>query len=452
MQLLFSSLLFSSMAAFISSSLSLFTLLFLLSTAAAHHLKLPLLHRTRYPPAPSDALSADNLRLSILFSVVRNRRRPQLPVTSAASSGSGQYLVSLHLGTPPQPLLLIADTGSDLTWVSCSACRRGCSPRASLFHPRRSASFAPHHCYDPACKLVPHPKKAPRCNRTRLHSTCRYKYSYADGSLTSGFFSTETTSFNTTAAAKPLKFQRFSFGCGFWNSGPSFSGGDGVLGLGRGPISFSSQLGREFGHKFSYCLMDYTLSPPPTSYLLIGGAATGKSKLRYTPLLINPLSPTFYYIKIESLSINDVKLRISPSVWAIDEYGNGGTVVDSGTTITFLPEPAYRVALAVFARLVKLPESAQPVPGFDLCLNVSGASAASFPKLSFELGGGAVFSPPPRNYFIEAAEGVKCLALQPVTTEVGFSVIGNLMQQGYTFEFDKDRSRLGFTRRGCGVP
>lgn len=169
---------------------------------------------------------------------------------------------------------------------------------------------------------------------------------------------------------------------------------------------------------------------------------------------MNPLSPTFYYIRIESVSINDVKLRINPSVWAINEYGNGGTVVDSGTTITFLPEPAYRTILAVFQRLVKLPESSKPVPGFDLCLNVSGASASTttLPRLSFKLGGGAVFAPPPRNYFIDAAEGAQCLAFQPVTADAGFSVIGNLMQQGFTFEFDKDRSRLGFTRRGCAAP
>ncbi|KAH6762993.1 Eukaryotic aspartyl protease family protein [Perilla frutescens var. hirtella] len=442
------------MAAFISNSLSLFTLIFILSAAAfphssaAYHLKLPLLHTNPYPPTPSEALSADNRRLSILFSAVRNHLHPQLPVTSAASFGSGQYLVSLHLGTPPQPLLLIADTGSDLTWVSCSACRRHCSPRTPTFYPRHSATFTPYHCYDKTCNHVPHPKERPHCNRTRLHSTCRYEYSYADGSVTNGFFSRETTSFNTTAG-KLLKFQHFSFGCGFWNSGLSFNGGDGVLGLGRGPISFSSQLGREFGHKFSYCLMDYTLTPPPTSYLQIGG---GSAKLSYTPLLINPLSPTFYYIRIEGVSINGVKLRISPSVWAIDEYGNGGTVVDSGTTITFLPEPAYRRILAVFERAVKLPESAKPVPGFDLCLNVSAASRTSLPQLSFKLGGGAVFSPPSRNYFIDAAEGAKCLALQPVATDAGFSVIGNLMQQGFTFEFDKDRSRLGFTRHGCAAP
>ncbi|KAK6133808.1 hypothetical protein DH2020_032519 [Rehmannia glutinosa] len=453
--------------AFISSShlsISIFLIFFLFSiphfsaeTPSPHYLKLPLLHKNPNPPTPSEALSADNRRLSTLFSALRHHH-PKLPVTSAASFGSGQYLVSLHLGTPPQRVSLIADTGSDLTWVSCSACRRRCSPRATSFFPRHSVSFQPYHCYDSACGLVPHPKKAARCNHTRLHSTCRYEYSYSDGSTTNGFFSRETTTFNTSAATL-LKFQRFSFGCGFWNSGPSVSGPsiNGVLGLGRGPISFSSQLGREFGHKFSYCLMDYSLSPPPTSYLLIGGGgsangAVPKAKFSYTPLLKNPLSPTFYYIGIESVIINDVKLRISPSVWAIDEFGNGGTVLDSGTTLTFLAEPAYRRILAVFERLVKLPRPAEPTVGFDLCLNVSGSALPSLPQLSFQLGGDSVFSPPPRNYFIDTSDGVKCLALQPVTSVAGFSVIGNLMQQGYTFEFDMDRSRLGFTRHGCTVP
>ncbi|KAG8382944.1 hypothetical protein BUALT_Bualt05G0132500 [Buddleja alternifolia] len=451
--------------ALISSRLSIFLTLFLSSVAVAAAvqtpLKLPLLHKNPFPPAPSEALSADNHRLSTLFSALHKHLHPQLPVNSAASSGSGQYLVSLHLGTPPQRLLLVADTGSDLTWVSCSACRRHCSSRAASFFPRHSATFSPYHCFDRSCNLVPHPKNAPHCNHTRRHSTCRYEYSYSDGSITNGFFSHETTTFNTSAA-KLVKFQHLSFGCGFWNSGPSvsgpaFNGAHGVLGLGRGPISFSSQLGRAFGHKFSYCLMDFTLAPPPTSYLLIGGGgsrngAVARTKLSYTPLLVNPLSPTFYYIGIESVLINDVKLRINPAVWAINELGNGGTVLDSGTTLTFLPEPAYRRILAEFERLVKLPRSGQPSPGFDLCLNVSGISRTILPRLSFNLSGGSVFSPPPSNYFIDTAEGVKCLALQPVTTVEGFSVFGNLMQQGFTFEFDKDRSRLGFTRHGCGVP
>ncbi|KGN50439.1 aspartyl protease family protein 2 [Cucumis sativus] len=427
--------------------------------APADFLKLPLLHKPPFS-SPSQSLSSDTHRLSLLFS----RPNPTLksPLISGASTGSGQYFVDIRLGTPPQSLLLVADTGSDLVWVKCSACRN-CShhPPSSAFLPRHSSSFSPFHCFDPHCRLLPH---APHhlCNHTRLHSPCRFLYSYADGSLSSGFFSKETTTLKSLSGSE-IHLKGLSFGCGFRISGPSvsgaqFNGARGVMGLGRGSISFSSQLGRRFGNKFSYCLMDYTLSPPPTSFLMIGGGLhslplTNATKISYTPLQINPLSPTFYYITIHSITIDGVKLPINPAVWEIDEQGNGGTVVDSGTTLTYLTKTAYEEVLKSVRRRVKLPNAAELTPGFDLCVNASGESRRpSLPRLRFRLGGGAVFAPPPRNYFLETEEGVMCLAIRAVESGNGFSVIGNLMQQGFLLEFDKEESRLGFTRRGCGLP
>ena len=458
------------MLSFFSFSLVFLTLLLLTfthninlcnskSTDREDYLKLPLLHRNPFS-SPSELLSSDVHRLSVLH---RRRSRHVIvksPVVSGASTGSGQYFVDVQVGTPPQKLLLVADTGSDLVWLRCSACKN-CTNRSpgSAFLARHSTTFSPYHCFDSACRLVPHPKPNP-CNRTRIHSPCRYDYSYADGSTTSGFFSKETTTLRTSSGEE-TKLRSLSFGCAFRISGPSvsvdsFDGAQGVMGLGQGPISFSTQLGRRFGNKFSYCLMDYTLAPPPTSYLTIGEAqndVVSKShKMSFTPLLINPLSPTFYYIGIKSVYVDGRKLPISPSVWSIDELGNGGTVIDSGTTLTFLAEPAYRLVLAAVKRRVKLPSSAQPNLGFDLCVNVSGVSRPSLPRLSFGLAGNSVLSPPQSNYFIEAVDRVKCLAIQPVELASGFSVIGNLMQQGFLFEFDKDRSRLGFTRHGCALP
>ncbi|XP_019164554.1 PREDICTED: aspartyl protease family protein 2 [Ipomoea nil] len=441
----------------------LLSLLSLASAAAAvaggestfQYLKLPLLHNRPFPPTPSQLLSSDSTRLISLHS-----RRAQLPVTSGSSSGTGQYFVEFHLGTPPQRLLLVADTGSDLVWVTCSACRN-CSSRVphSAFLARHSASFAPVHCYDEKCKLVPHPRRVP-CNRTRLHSPCRYEYFYSDGSVTSGFFAAETTAFNASSGL-PVRFKNVKFGCGFRASGPSitgpsFNGAQGVLGLGRGPISLATQLGRRFGNKFSYCLMDYTLAPTPRSYLVIGDSqsagATNGSGLSFTPLIHNSFSPTFYYIGIESVAIEDTKLPISPSVWAIDELGNGGTVMDSGTTLTFLAQPAYTRIVNEFKRRVKLPQPAELTPGFDLCINVSGNPNPILPKMSFRFTGGSVFAPPTGNYFLDTAPDIKCLALQPVVSPAAFSVIGNLMQQGFTFQFDRDQSLLGFSRHGCSQP
>ncbi|XP_068659835.1 aspartyl protease family protein 2 [Aristolochia californica] len=408
------------------------------------YLKLPLVHKDPVLSARK-ALASDFQRLAAL----------RAPVISGASTGSGQYLVDLRLGTPPQRLQLVADTGSDLVWVRCTACR-DCSkrPEGSAFRARHSRTFAPFHCYNPACQQAPAPPESFACNRTVLHSTCRYQYTYADESSTSGFFSHDTVTLNASSGSH-VEVRHLDFGCGFSVSGPSLSSARGVLGLGRGPISFASQVGKSFGNKFSYCLLDYTISPPPTSYLLIGDGAHQSSKqLRFTPLLTNPLSPTFYYIGIEAATVDGVPLKIDSSVWALDSAGNGGTVVDSGTTLTFLPEPAYRRILSAFRRRVSLPRTVAPDPNLEFCVNVSSSFSAArrrLPQLSFRLAGGAVFSPPSSNYFIGAAEEVQCLALQPVNLGSGFSIIGNLMQQGFLFVFDGEESRVGFSQTGCAL-
>ncbi|XP_042500440.1 aspartyl protease family protein 2 [Macadamia integrifolia] len=428
------------------------------SSSSNEYLKLRLLHRSPFR-SPSQSLHFDSRRLFTLFSTLRSRRNPKIPIVSGASSSSGQYFVDFRIGTPPQKLLLVADTGSDLIWVKCSACRN-CSRNApgTAFQARHSTTFSPLHCYDKACRLVPHPLKHQPCNHTRVHSTCHYQYTYDDGSRTSGFFSRETTTLNTSSG-RAAKRKTLVFGCGFHVSGPSltgssFNGSQGVMGLGRGPISFSTQLGKQFGNKFSYCLMDYTLSPPPTSYLVIGESPESitKKKMRYTPLLTNPLSPNLYYVGIKSVSVNGVTLRINPSVWAINQEGYGGTIIDSGTTLTFLAEPAYRHILKAFNKRVRLPRAEDPRGILDLCVNVSGVANERLPRLEFKLSGGSLFSPPVSNYFIDTANQVKCLALRSVDTQAGgISVIGNLMQQGFMLEFDRDKSRLGFSRHGCAL-
>lgn len=462
-------------------------------TVAGDSLKLRLLHPSP-PPTPQQALLLDSQRLSVLFSSLGSAsassaagKRPEppvavaAPVVSGASTGAGQYFVDFRIGTPPQQLLLVADTGSDLVWVRCSACR-DCSrhPKGTTFLARRSSSFAPLHCYDRQCGLVPHPHPEQACPSGRLHSPCRYRYSYADHSTSAGFFSRETATLNASSGQE-IRIRQLSFGCAFNVSGtsvggPAADGAHGVMGLGRGPISFPSQVGRRYGNTFSYCLMDYTISPAPTSYLLIGDnreneTSVGEGKggrpsppppLRYTPLQTNPLSPTFYYVGVEGASVDGVDLPIDAAVWTMDpSTGAGGTVVDSGTTLTFLPEPAYRQILAAMERRVRLPRvsvggvgTGSSGPAFDLCVNGTSAGnepSRRLPRLGLRLAGGALLSPPPRNYFIDTEPGVRCLALQPVSSPDGFAVIGNLMQQGFLFVFDRDRSRLGFSRSGCAA-
>ncbi|CAN6354417.1 unnamed protein product [Urochloa humidicola] len=74
-----------------------------------------------------------------------------LPVSSGAYSGTGQYFVKFLVGTPAREFVLVADTGSDLTWVKCQGA--GASPPGHVFSPANSKSWKPVTCSSDTCKL-----------------------------------------------------------------------------------------------------------------------------------------------------------------------------------------------------------------------------------------------------------------------------------------------------------
>ncbi|KAG2402877.1 uncharacterized protein HKW66_Vig0250970 [Vigna angularis] len=78
----------------------------------------------------------------------------------------------------------------------------------------------------------------------------------------------------------------------------------------------------------------------------------------------------------------------------------------------------------------RLPRTGAAALGFDLCVNVCSITRPRLPKLRFFLAGKSVLSPPTWNYFIEAVDGVKCLAVQAIST--GFWIF-------YDWEFDATR-------------
>ncbi|THG18071.1 hypothetical protein TEA_019465 [Camellia sinensis var. sinensis] len=57
-------------------------------------------------------LSSDSAQNNIL-----NSSKATLPVNSGASIGTGNFIVTVGLGTPKKDLTLVFDTGSNLTWT-----------------------------------------------------------------------------------------------------------------------------------------------------------------------------------------------------------------------------------------------------------------------------------------------------------------------------------------------
>lgn len=119
-----------------------------------------------------------------------------LTTLSAADYGSSQYFVQLKIGTPPQKFLMIADTGSDLTWVNCRyrRCRGNCTAnparknrnaerkfkfKSKVFLANQSSSFRFFNCSSPRCQNEFSSMFALLDVCPTPASPCFYEYQYA---------------------------------------------------------------------------------------------------------------------------------------------------------------------------------------------------------------------------------------------------------------------------------
>ncbi|KAH6822898.1 Eukaryotic aspartyl protease family protein [Perilla frutescens var. hirtella] len=354
-------------------------------------------------------------------------------VTSGLAQGSGEYFTRLGVGTPARYVYMVLDTGSDVVWIQCSPCRNCYKQSDPVFDPTKSTSFSGVSCASPLCRRL----DSPGCN-TR-EKKCLYQVSYGDGSFTVGDFSIETLTFRKS------RVKNIALGCGHDNEG-LFVGAAGLLGLGRGKLSFPTQAGRRFAKKFSYCLVDRTASSKPSS-LIFGESAVSRTAV-FTPLLTNPKLDTFYYVGINGISVGGTRVPgITASQFKIDANGNGGVIVDSGTSVTRLTRPAYVALRNAFRAGASNLKRAADFSLFDTCFDLSGKTEVKVPTVVLHFSGADV-SLPASNYLIPVdSDGTFCFAFAGTTS--GLSIIGNIQQQGFRVVFDLAGNRVGFAPRGC---
>ncbi|KAL6552899.1 hypothetical protein OROHE_008263 [Orobanche hederae] len=84
---------------------------------------------------------------------------------------SGDYMVTIGLGTPQRNLSLILDTGSGLTWTQCRPCIESCyKQNETIFDPSASSSYSSIPCDSGECSPFLDPDDCPANNKcTNLH-------------------------------------------------------------------------------------------------------------------------------------------------------------------------------------------------------------------------------------------------------------------------------------------
>ncbi|XP_008801498.2 aspartic proteinase NANA, chloroplast-like [Phoenix dactylifera] len=373
-----------------------------------------------------------------------------MPLSSGAYTHTGQYFVRFRLGTPARRFVLVADTGSDLTWVKCRFSPRRCrhcrggggGGGARPFRPEKSVSFDPIRCSTDLCKTSL-PFSLSTCPSPA--SPCAYNYGYADGSMARGIYATESATVMLSNGQK-VKLKGMIIGCTSSFAGSSFRASDGVLGLGHSGISFASRVTARFGGRFSYCLVDHLSPKNVSSYLIFGSnGALAPSAARQTELLMEPRLAPFYSVGVSGISVDGEVLKIPMSVWDVGR--RGGAILDSGTSLTVLVEPAYKaVVSALSRRLAGVPRV--DLDPFEYCYNWTDGTKVTIPKLVVHFHGPARLEPPAKSYVIDVADGVKCIGFTSAPWP-GVSTIGNILQQEHLWEFDVKNRRLRFQRSTC---
>ncbi|EEF39457.1 aspartic proteinase nepenthesin-1 [Ricinus communis] len=352
-------------------------------------------------------------------------------INSPVLSGNGEFLMNLAIGTPPETYSAIMDTGSDLIWTQCKPCTQCFDQPSPIFDPKKSSSFSKLSCSSQLCKALP---------QSSCSDSCEYLYTYGDYSSTQGTMATETFTFGK------VSIPNVGFGCGEDNEGDGFTQGSGLVGLGRGPLSLVSQLKEA---KFSYCLT--SIDDTKTSTLLMGSLASvngTSAAIRTTPLIQNPLQPSFYYLSLEGISVGGTRLPIKESTFQLQDDGTGGLIIDSGTTITYLEESAFDLVKKEFTSQMGLPVDNSGATGLELCYNLpSDTSELEVPKLVLHFTG-ADLELPGENYMIaDSSMGVICLAMG---SSGGMSIFGNVQQQNMFVSHDLEKETLSFLPTNCG--
>nr|XP_025615000.1 aspartic proteinase Asp1 isoform X2 [Arachis hypogaea] len=238
----------------------------------------------------------------------------------------GHYTVSLSIGNPPKLYDFDIDSGSDLTWVQCDAPCKGCTkPPDQLYKPKNNLV----QCGEELCAGI-HLSNEYQC--AAPSDQCDYEVEYADQGSSLGVLVRDqiTLPYTNGSVVRP----RIGFGCGYHqkyfglNSPPSTAG---VLGLGRGIVSFLSQL-----HALGLIrdVVGHCLSVKGGGFLFFGDDLIPSSGVVWIPMFPSSLEKHY--------SAGPAKLLFDGKLTSIKDLE---LIFDSGSSYTYLNSEAYQATV-----------------------------------------------------------------------------------------------------------
>lgn len=377
---------------------------------------------------------------------------------------SGTHHAYLYIGSPPQRQTLIVDTGSRITAFPCQPHCPDCGIHASeQFYSNKSSTHEVVPCS--SCLLsksnteemleseglrgLRGSKELPN---SCYNNHCEIEQSYTEGSSWRAFEVKDKvwlgTDDNMTSAKDHQSHATpFVFGCQVSEEGLfKKQYADGIMGLSM----YTQTLFKTFNEQgviphesFSLCFNK------AGGYLGLGGAAV---KNHLSPMQFTPFAKknTWYYtVNVKAIYVGSHML---PQIFMKFMNDYKGTIVDSGTTDTFLPQKIAKPFLKAW----------QSITGRSYSNSLQLYTYEQFtklPSITFELDGGVNWEVEPFKYMEDAADNTR-LSLEPWHGKRGFisrmyvteprgAVLGSNVLVDHDVYFDVANRRLGIAKASC---
>ncbi|PWA67995.1 aspartic peptidase A1 family [Artemisia annua] len=239
------------------------------------------------------------------------------------------------------------------------------------------------------------------------------------------------------------------FGCIASETGNIRTAGvNGIFGFSQHSMSVISQLSSQgvAPDSFSHCLVG---SGNGGGILVFGQIMD--PNMAYTPLVHSRqvLFRPDYQVNLQSISVNGQTLSIDPSTFSY--AGNQtGTVIDSGTTMAYLPLDVLTLLKDAISQAVS--QSAQPVISReDGCYIFNSSVSSIFPLVSLNFQGGSSMHIRPQDYLLQdnSKGGAWCLGFQQSSVTQGMTILGDLVLKDKIIVYDLGGQRLGWSDYNC---
>ncbi len=391
---------------------------------------------------------------------MKKRRELSVPEEMAPLfPGYGTHYAYIYVGKPPQRQSVILDTGSRFTAFPCKGCKECGVHTDNYFDLQNSSTAVVLNCpggKSTARKLATEPASA--------KDYCPVSQSYTEGSSWDGYKVSDVLYIggidSSSMPKAPAYSIKFTFACLQSETGLFQKQlADGIMGMSNSNESLPNQLvtnGITSSNLFALCFR------VGGGILTLGGVDqrihTKQHKVTYLKIdASKSFDMGWYHVLLQDIQLVSKNTKSTsdktPKALAIG-LGNShylsdkGTIIDSGTTDTYLPASIKAKFEEIFSTLTGLKYNA------DENIKLTSAQVASLPTINFIFetmdGKHSEIEMSVENYVDVVADENGMYAFRILFSEKeGNAVLGSNFMTNYNVIFDAEGGRIGMTKSSC---